>query len=399
MKKRFSIASCIVIVFLFCAATFLITAVAFQTQRDSRLDELQDKADFYDKLFDVYNRVNDSFLKETEKKDLEYTYLSAYINSLDDPYSVYLTEEEMKAYLADSEGNMVGIGVHAAYDSESEGIYITGVMPDSPAFRAGMQTGDIIVQVEDIIVSQDSYYTAINAVKGAEGEPVSLVVKRDGKLFGLEIVRAAIESESVIFEKIDNEGGHIAYISIIEFDGHTAEMFENALKRAEEEGCDRYIFDVRNNPGGDLNAIVSVLDLLLPEGPIINIVDKNGKVTSEESDKDFLDAPMVVLINGYTASAAELFTAALRDYELAEIVGTTTFGKGTMQTVTTLPDGSGLKLSTYYYNPPYGDNYHGVGVSPDVETIMPKELMERFYLLTNEEDNQLQKAIEIIIDK
>ncbi|PKM63170.1 MAG: hypothetical protein CVU97_01610 [Firmicutes bacterium HGW-Firmicutes-21] len=402
MKKRISLGSCIVLVFLFCIATFLITANAFQNRNSSELAALYEKADFYDKLKDVYDRVSDNYIKDTDIKDFEYAYLNAYIDSLGDPYSMYFSEEELRAYLSDSSGDMVGIGVRAVFDAETGGIYITGVMPASPALQAGLRVGDIIVQVEDIPVNSDTYDTAINAVRGPEGEAVTLVVSREEDLLlTLTITRAAIDSESVIYEKLESgnsNGASIAYITIIEFNSHTADTFKQALDKAAEDGCESYIFDVRNNPGGDLNAIVKVLDLLLPEGPIINIVDKSGKVTTRSSDEAHLDAPMAVLINGKTASAAELFTAALRDYSLATIIGTTSFGKGTMQTITTLPDGSGLKLSTNYYNPPYGENFHGIGVSPDIFLEMPAELAERFYLLTNEEDNQLQRAIETLTE-
>lgn len=393
MKKRISIGLCLLLILLFCIATFLITATAFQNNYSTEIAELNEKTSFYDKLKDVYNQVDKTFIKDTSEENFEDAYLSAYIDSLEDPYSAYFTKEQMQAYLSDSKGDMVGIGVHAAFDSESGGIYITSVMPSSPAMQAGLLAGDIIIQVDDIKISSDTYFSAINTIKGVAGKSVSIVVNRGKETLNFSVVRAAIESESVIYEKLDN---NIAYITIIEFNGHTAETFKEAIEKSEKDGCEKYIFDVRNNPGGDLNAIVSVLDLLLPEGPIINIVDKNGNTKTESSDKNCLSAPMAVLTNGYTASAAELFTAALRDYELATIVGTKTFGKGTMQTITTLPDGSGLKLSAHYYNPPYGENYNGVGITPDVVIEMPSELMDKFYKLTKEEDNQLQKAIEII---
>jgi len=393
MKKRLSIGTCIVLVLLFCIATFLITATAFQTQSNTELAELNEKADFYNKLKDVYDQVSNTYIKDAEASDIEDAYLSAYIDSLKDPYSRYLTKEEMEAYTSDSNGDLVGIGVHVAYDNDSQGIYITSVMKDSPSLEVGIQAGDIIVQVGDIIISSETYYSAVNAVKGKEGESVNLVIKRGEERINFTVIRKSMASESVLYEKLDNE---IAYISILEFNGYTADSFKEELDKAISDGCKKYIFDVRNNPGGDLKAIESVLDRLLPEGPIIKIVDKSGNVKTDDSDAACLEAPMVVLCNGNTASAGELFTAALRDYKLATLVGTTTFGKGTMQSINTLSDGSGLKLSTYYYNPPSGVSYNGIGITPDVEITMSDEDTARFYKLTNEEDNQLQKAIEII---
>lgn len=393
MKKRISIVTSIVLVLVFCIATFLITTTAFAKRYDTELTTLYKKADFYDKLKDVHDQVSNNFIKDIEESNFEDSYLSAYIDSLKDRYSTYLSVDEMKSYISSSSGELVGIGVHIAYDNESEGIYITGVMPNSPALKAGIATGDIIVQIEDIVLSSDTYNSALKAVKGVAGESVNLVIKRGDERKNFIVKRAKIENENVLYEKLDNS---IAYIAILEFEGNASNLFKKALDNAAADGCQKYIFDVRNNLGGDLNAIVSILDMLLPEGPIINSVDKNGNTTTKSSDANCLTAPMVVLANESTASAAELFTAALRDYKIATIVGTTTFGKGIMQTITKLADGSGLKLSTSYYNPPYGENYNGVGIKPDVEIKMPDELMAKFYMLTNEEDNQLQKAIEII---
>ncbi|MDD4164873.1 MAG: S41 family peptidase [Eubacteriales bacterium] len=393
MKKRISIGTSIVLVLFFCIATFLITANAFQTQHNKELACLNKKTAFYDKLSEVYDKVADSFIKDTTSEDMTDAYLSEYIDSLGDRYSTYLAKDEMEAYTAETSGDLVGIGVHVAYDSDSGGIYISNVMKNSPALEAGIQAGDIIIQVGDIVISSDTYYEAINAVKGKAGEAVSLVIKRRSENISISVVRAEIESESVIYEKLD---GNIAYVSILEFNNYTAEAFKESLENAKNDGCTKFIFDVRNNPGGDLDAIVSVLDTILPEGPIINIIDKSGNAETKNSDAAFLDYPMVVICNGNTASAGELFTAALRDYELAKIVGTTTFGKGTMQTIYSLPDGSGLKISTAYYNPPSNISYDGTGILPDFEVVMSDEDMARFYKLTKEEDNQLQKAIEII---
>lgn len=392
MRKRIPVGLCILLIIMCCMATFLITSNALKSSYQQELNALNEKASFYDKLNDVYQRVKNGFIKGTDESDMGDAYLGAYIASLDDPYSAYLTKEQMAEYLSSNEGNMVGIGINAVLDDETGGIYVVRVMNGSPAQKAGLLKGDIIIKADDLDIN-NNYEEALNTIRGKEGEPVTLKIKRGEEILEFTIVREKFPNESVIYDTLDH---NIAYITITEFDGKTAEEFTAALEKAKADGCEKYIFDVRNNPGGDLNAIVSVLDKLLPEGPIINIVDRNGNKNTKSSDKECLEAPMVVLVNGNTASAAELFTAALRDYKLATIVGTKTFGKGTMQTITTLPDGSGLRLSTYYYNPPFGENYNGVGITPDVVVEMPEELLKKFYKLTKEEDNQLQKAIEIL---
>ena len=168
---------------------------------------------------------------------------------------------------------------------------------------------------------------------------------------------------------------------------------------AQSEKCEKFIFDVRNNGGGYLDEILAVLDILLPEGPIINIVDKNGKTQTHNSDKNCINGETVVLCNGNTASAAELFTAALRDYELAKIVGQKTFGKGTMQTTRLLSDGSALKLSVAYYNPPSNVSYDKIGIKPDYEVTLTEYWENRYFKMPMDEDTQLQKAIELLNSK
>ena len=163
------------------------------------------------------------------------------------------------------------------------------------------------------------------------------------------------------------------------------------------KGAKSLIFDVRYNPGGALTGIVDTLDYLLPEGPIIRIVDREGNEEVIESDADWLDIPMAVLVNGSTASAAELFTSALQDYEMAVVIGTTTYGKGTMQSVVSLPDGSGISISYRMYNPPYSPNYEGIGITPDITLDLDASLAEKnFYKITDDEDNQLQMAVSIL---
>jgi carboxyl-terminal processing protease len=192
-------------------------------------------------------------------------------------------------------------------------------------------------------------------------------------------------------------GGDIGIIRITQVAENTGENVKAAIADMTAKGAKSLIFDVRYNPGGALTGIVDTLDFLLPEGPIIRIVDKQGNVESIDSDAKQFEIPMCILTNESTASAAELFTSALKDYKLATVIGTTTYGKGTMQTVVSLPDGSGLSISYRMYNPPYSDNYEGIGVTPDIELPLAEHLLEKnFYKITDEEDNQIQMAVKIL---
>lgn len=348
----------------------------------------------YVKLSQLLGRIEASYIHEyDENLSWEIVY-KAVVQSLGDDYSYYLTAEEYTYVMDAGKGDFVGIGVHATYDVDTHGVYIFGTIPDSPAEKAGMLTGDVIIEVEGIKVNEENYYTALDNIAGVPGTEVSIKVLRGEETIDLKITRQQVDSENVLYEKLDN---NIAFIRILSFSGtNVAEEFAKKLAKAQSDGCDKYIFDVRNNGGGYLDEIAAVLDLLLPEGPIINMVDKNGSVSTVNSDANCLDAYMVVLTNESTASAAELFSAALRDYGLAKLVGKTTFGKGTMQKTFSISDGSAIKLSIGYYNPPKNISYDKVGLVPDYDVDLKEEWETRFFKMPKEEDTQLQRAIKIL---
>lgn len=404
MNKKVSLWISIALALVLCVATYLATSTALNKAYMEQISQLVGNPgvggetsayqDMYDKLSEIEKIANGYFVGDIDPELLSDAVCSAYLAALGDKYTMYHTAEEMAEYLSTSEGNYVGIGVQVSYDAETQGIYIITVFPDSPAMEAGLLVGDIILQVEDIVCSEETYFQAVNAVKGESGTEVSLKVKRGDKTENMTMTRRKVENVSVFYRTIDDT----AVIEVLQFTQTTAADFEKALKQAKKDGVKYYVFDMRNNGGGDLNAIVKVLDMLLPKGTILTATDKNGTViqTYSSTDKESLDAPMAVLINGNTASAAELFTAALRDYDKAVTVGTTTYGKGEMQSLITLPDGSGVRISTYFYNPPCGINYEGIGIIPDIEIELPEELANRYYLITDEEDVQLQKALEAV---
>ncbi len=352
-------------------------------------------ANAYNKLAQLIAMIETTYARDYDEDLLWENVYRSLVVSIGDKYSQYLTTDEYLALMDSSDGDFVGIGVHAAYDADTSGIYITGVIPNSPAESGGLKKGDIIVQVEDITVSDEKYYDAIDSIRGKEGTKVNFKVLRGEETISFTLTRAAVPSENVIYTKLE---GDIAYIEILSFAETTvSEEFDAKLKKALDEGCKKFIFDVRNNAGGNLDEIRAVLDRILPKGPIIHFKDNTDKTNTYYSDaENYLDGEMVVLCNKNTASAAELFTAALRDYELAEIVGKTTYGKGTMQTTRTLSDGSALKLTTAFYNPPSNESYDGKGIVPDHDIDLLPQWENRFYKMPIEEDTQLQTAIEIL---
>ena len=410
-KKRITPFACIVITLLACVATFVAVYSASEIKHKQEINDIRLEAAEYGAYEDFFELVGDNTDKHTKLAQMiamiEGYYIHDYdenlvweniykslVESIADDYGQYLTAEEYEALIDSADGDFVGIGVHATFDVDTEGVYIFGVIPNSPAELAGLQKGDIIVSAEGIESSEESYYKLLDSVRGEAGTEVSLTVLRGEEKIDFKIKRQAVAAENVFYEKLEN---NIGYIRILSFaDESVSEEFTKKLALAQSEGCKKFIFDVRNNTGGYLNEICDVLDLLLPEGPIINIVDKNGTTKTQNSDANCIQAEMTVLCNGNTASAAELFTAALRDYELAEIIGTTTFGKGTMQTTRYLVDGSTLKLSRAFYNPPSNISYDKIGIKPDYEITLSEEWENRFFKMPNEEDTQLQKAIELL---
>ncbi len=348
----------------------------------------------YQKLSEIMGLINKNYINEYDKNNLWDNIFRTISLSLGDKYAQYLTKDEYAQQLNSSSGSFVGIGVRVTYHESVNGIYVYGVIAGSPAQNAGMQKGDIIIGTDKVNFKDGNYQELLNSIAGEDGTSVTLKVLRNDEELTFTMNRAVVPSENVLYQKLDNG---IAYISIYTFsDATLSAQFTKAISAAQNEGCTKYIFDLRNNGGGYLNQVCETLDILLPKGTIINIVE-SGKTTTIDSDENCVTSQgMVVLCNGATASAAELFTAALRDYNLAAIVGETTFGKGSMQTQFSLSDGGMFKISTAFYNPPSNVSYEGVGINPDYTVTLPEEWNNMFYMMPMEEDTQLNKAISIL---
>lgn len=395
-NRKLSLTAVLLIVFFACLVTFMTTFVLLRSSYEAKLGgdivsssgESESGIDF-DKLLEVDAYVRANFIGTVDyEKAMQYM-LDGYMYALGDKYSVYHTAEEMQELTNESNGDLVGIGVRVMMDDETGGIRILNVMHDSPALETGLQVGDVIVKVGGLEVTADTYNTAVNDVAGEAGTELTVTILRNGETFERTLTRRLVRSETVFLEMQDN---HTALIRIYEFTGNAADDFIAAMEEAQKAGATGYVFDVRNNPGGDLGVIVRILDYLLPEGPIVRIIDASGEVVhTYTSDESEIQAPMVVLINENTASAAELFTSALLDYDKCVTVGQTTYGKGVMQNIITLPDGSGIRLTTHYYNPPYSDNYNGVGIPADYELEMASSAIADPAL-----DTQLQKALSLL---
>lgn len=324
----------------------------------------------------------------------------AYVNALDDDYAAYMSPEEYNSWNESMSGNLVGIGVIVVYSNADKTMTVTLVFPDSPAEKAGLRPGDVILSIEGKTVSDMEYDDAVNSIKGEEGSTFCLTYKRDGKDITAELTRAAVTTQSVIGRMAKDSS--IGIVTILQFDQTTPGQFKAAVDKLISDGAAGLVFDVRDNPGGDLESVLSTLSYILPKGStLIKIISKDGEVQTREADDEHtIDLPMAVLTNKSTASAAELFTSCLRDYGKVKTVGTTTYGKGCMQSIFVLPNKGALKLTTKMYNPPIGESYHGIGIVPDILVEMSDENASKHLLLIDEQDdNQLQSAISALHDK
>ncbi len=395
-KKRLSVAACIVICAIFCAVTFVGTHSALTVKYKQDLNSQKAVASEEEaKLRDIFSIIETGYLRDFDKSVLWERVYAALVEGLSDKYSAYMTADEYSEYTSGDNGNFVGIGVYCAYDSQEGGLYISTVFPDSPAEKAGMKQGDVITAVNGVSFTDENNASLADSISGDEGTEVLLTVKSSGRISRRVLTRQKVSSNNVLYERFDR----VAYIKIVSFSDMTvSEEFGAAIKKAKQDGCKSFLFDVRNNPGGFLDEICAVLDILLPEGVIINIVDKNGNTSQKTSDASCIDAPMAVLCNENTASAAELFTKALMDYNMAQSVGETTLGKGTVQITKILPDGSAVRISSYYYNPPCNVSYDGVGIEPDHKVLLPDEKKMIFHKLKKEEDDQFLFALSLLKD-
>ncbi len=407
MSKKLPIGTVVVLVLLAVLLSFQITYLAVNNIYSKKLSEATAEANSYKKLAAVDNIARSLYVGNIDEDSLSDSLIAGYIAGLGDKYSTYMNSEYFKEVMNDQNADLVGIGVLVISNAEIGALEVAGVMPDSPALTAGLVPGDLIVRVDEESVKELGYYVAIDKMKGGEGTAARFTVLRadENGVYNeknFEILRAHVTEQSVMHHRYKNADGtdsDIGIIKILQFDKKTPEQFKAAVSELTDSGVSKLIFDVRYNPGGELGSITGILDYLLPEGPIIRTVDRDGNWDTEYSDALSIELPMAVVVNENTASAAELFTSALKDYKKAIIVGNVTYGKGTMQSVIPLDDGSAVSISTKMYYPPYSDNYEGVGVQPDVAVDMSDELKNvNIYKITDEQDTQLQAAINALED-
>ena len=337
--------------------------------------------------------INAYYLDEIDGQQVEDTMYTGMVVGLDDPYSVYYSKEELESMEESTAGEYSGIGATLSQDPETKEISVVSCFTGTPAEEAGLLPGDVITGWNGSSVSDMELSELVSKIKTDPDEHLTLSIERDGEELEVELTRRAVKIPTVEYEMLEDQ---IGYIRLLEFDEVTAQQFEDAMSDLESQGMEKLIIDVRNNPGGVLQTVCDMLDQLLPEGMIVYTEDKNGKRTEYTSDEEHqFTKPLAVLVNGNSASASEIFAGAVQDYGIGTIVGTTTFGKGIVQKIFYLSDGTGLKLTVAKYYTPKGHDIHKKGIRPDVEVELD-EVLQNQSSISHEEDNQLQKAISVL---
>lgn len=345
--------------------------------------------------------IDENFLFDYEEKDLYDGSLKGMFANLGDPYTQYYTKEEFSKLMESIDGRYKGIGVLVQASKEGL-IKVVQVFDDSPAKEAGMKAGDYITKVEGKEFSADQMEEAVALMKGDEDTTVNITIKRisdakpEGEDIDLKVDRRDVRVDTVDESIKEVDGKKIGYIHIKSFDDVTKEDFEKSYKKLKDGGIVGLVLDLRNNPGGSLDVCLDIADKFLDEGTIVTTKDKKGNVVTEESDAEKDDIPMTVLVNENSASASEILSGALKDRKRAKVIGKKTFGKGIVQKLFPLNDGSGAKITISEYHTPSGAKINKVGVSPDIEAENDNpdlEIKEE----NLDKDSQYQKALEELL--
>lgn len=346
------------------------------------------------KLQSIEKLINQYYyLEEIDEPTLENGIYDGMITALGDRYADYYTEEELTELMQDNEGVYYGIGAYISIDQKTELPILSGIIEGTPAEEAKLRAGDIIYGVDGTSTYQMALDDVVSMVKGEENTTVTLTIIRDGDTFDVEVERRKVNRPTVTSEMLEND---IGYIQITEFDDITVDQFTENYAMIKGSGAKALILDLRGNPGGLLSAVVSIGQKILPKGLIVYTEDKAGNREEYSSDgTQEIDIPLVVLVDGGSASASEILTGAVKDYGIGTIVGTTTYGKGIVQTIFSLSDGSAVKMTVSAYYTPDGNDIHGTGIAPDVEIPLDVEA----YYAEERYDNQLEKAKEILLEE
>lgn len=396
MRKKVDLSKAVIITI----ATNLITALIFTLiflpyagKKNMVTDQEYSFLKKYSKMIKINNIVKGNFVDKIDDDKMVEGAIKGMVTYPTDRYTVYMNEKEFSDLIAQTEGSYAGVGIYL--DEMNERIVVVAPIEGSPAARAGIKSGDVIIKVNDKEVFYKDIDKAISMMKGKEGIKVKLqIYRKDAGYLDFNLKTEKIVIKSVKYETLQN---NIGYIRISSFDENTADEFNIALTALQNKKMSGLIIDLRDNGGGLLESCTKIADKLLGEGRVVYTIDNNGEQINWNSDAKKIDVPLVVLVNGGTASASEILSGAVRDFKAGTLIGTKTFGKGLVQTILPLEDGSGLKVTTAKYYTPSGECIQGTGIKPDIVIEIPDSVIVSD--LKHEDDIQLQKAIEVINSK
>lgn len=375
--------------------TFILTCVLCFTFGGHFINYINAfKGNLSSKLSVAQKIVDENYINTYDEQKLTDSTLNGYIKGLGDKYAQYISPSEMEEFLSMTTGNYKGIGVTVITDANGL-ITVTDVSENSPAKKGGIIPGDIIIKAEDTLVNAANYNEALNIIKGVDDndDNVKITVLRQNTEIEINLVRETIETTYVKEKIIDN----VYYISLSSFEGKSNEQFDKAISNAENSKCKGIIIDLRNNPGGTLENVLSISDRILDKGTILTIKSKSEEKVYKAKDDKKCDMPICVLVNNNSASAAEVLTAALKDNKKATVVGTTTYGKGVVQTFFMVDAESLIKMTTAKYYTPSGTCIDGIGITPDIEVELDKKYNSAIIsIIEQENDKQLTEALKIL---
>lgn len=392
-KKRFKTYKIVMLVVLVAFITFLLTSIGMYQyfSQEEKVTIISGKDELTNTLKKYKALIDKNFLGEVDEEKLKEGAIKGYIEGLDDPYTEYISKEDMKDYLEDTTGNFVGVGIYMVKNTEADKIMVLSPIKGSPAEKAGILPGDLIISVNGEQYTADDMTVASSKIKGEIGSKVEIEVLRGTETKKFELIRENIKVNPVEGKVI---AGNIGYIEFSSFDEGTAEDFKAKFQELEKQGIKSLIIDLRNNGGGIVDEALKIADYVLEKDDVILYeVDKNNKEEIEKSKSEpIIKMPIIILTNENTASSSEILAGALKDHGKAKTVGVTTYGKGVIQKLMQLADGSGLKITSEEYLTPNRTKINKIGIEPDEKVELP-ETVTNVLNVKETEDTQLQKAI------
>lgn len=397
MNKKISLGLALSLIFLSVALAVTITMTVSMKIYNKIIKDVASRSNLYSSVSEIDDLVRENYFGEINENLLTAMMSGGYVEGVGDRYSYYMTADDYTAYKEEEKGNKGGIGIIAVYDSQNNNIYVAEVSEGSPAQLQGISKGDVITAVDSVAVSQGNYEDLMESLNGQKLTNVQVTYTHGGESKTVSVARG-YAAQTVYYSVANN----IGYIKITAFYSTTAQQLEKALKHMSSNSVSSIIFDVRNTDTALIANAVECIDILVPvategTGALATAVDKEGNTLETfTSDSDSVNFSMVVLINGKTSGAAELFACDLRDFGMAQLIGTKTMGNGTMQKVFELSDGGAIALTVAKINPYKSESFNGKGLEPDISVELTAEQNSRLEMLSQADDAQYQKAVELL---